>query len=494
MSDQDPTQVVNDIRAKVGPKRRVVFVSGNFNVLHPGHVRLLKFASELADFVVVGVLPDTSSGVTVPSQLRLEGVLSLSIVSSAVVLNVPPQDFIALLKPDVVVKGAECATLDNPELASVESYGGQLVFGSGETQFSSFDLLAREFENVSRSTLVLPMDFPHRHGFSLVDLRQSLARFAGLRVLVVGDLIVDDYITCDALGMSQEDPTIVVTPIETKTFVGGAGVVAAHARGLGGDVTFITVVGRDEAAEYARTWLDTHGITVHAVVDTTRPTTRKQRFRANGKTLLRVNHLRQHAISLGLAKAIVRQVDECLATTDVVLFSDFNYGCLPQGLVEAIASRAEERGVLMAADSQASSQMADISRFKRMALITPTEREARLAVRDTRIGLAILAERLKAAADARNVVVTLGAEGLFILAQKGDGHLADRLPAFNTTPKDVAGAGDSFFTATSMAMCAGVDVWQGIYLGALAAGCQVSRVGNAPLSHTDLLRELGGPA
>jgi bifunctional ADP-heptose synthase (sugar kinase/adenylyltransferase) len=97
--------------------------------------------------------------------------------------------------------------------------------------------------------------------------------------------------------MSQEDPTIVVAPIETKTFVGGAGVVSAHARGLGADVTFFTVAGKDEAAEYARADLSQMGVKLVAISDATRPTPRKQRFRALGKTLLRVNHLRQHAIS-----------------------------------------------------------------------------------------------------------------------------------------------------------------------------------------------------
>ncbi len=494
----NPSQSVEAIarlvRAEAGIGRQVCFVSGNFNVLHPGHLRLLRFAFDLADYLVVGVTPDKTPGVTVPAEMRKESLDIIALINRTVQLTEPAEAFIAALKPEFVVKGAEFADTDNPELAVVESYGGKLVFGSGEMQFSSLALLEKEFNETNRSTIVKPQDFPRRHGFDASSLKASLDKLKGMRVLVIGDLIVDDYITCDALGMSQEDPTIVVTPIETKTFVGGAGVVAAHAKRLGADVSYFTVLGdNDDAAKLARSWLGEQGIDFIAQTDETRPTTRKQRFRANGKTLLRVNHLRQHAIGLALVKNFVRQIEERLARTDLVLFSDFNYGCLPQGLVDAIAVRAAERGVMMAADSQASSQMADISRFKRMDLITPTEREARLALRDTQAGLAIVADRLRTAAEAKTVVITLGSEGMFILARKSDTYVADRLPAFNTSPKDVAGAGDSLFTTASIAMCAGVDVWQSVYLGAVAAALQVGRVGNAPLSSSDLNRELAAP-
>jgi rfaE bifunctional protein kinase chain/domain len=482
------------VRAEAGPGRRICFVSGNFNVLHPGHLRLLRFAMDLAEYVVIGLMPDQTPGVTVPAALRKESLDSVALVNRTVLLPDGPEAFIAALKPEFVVKGSEFAEAHNDELAVVERYGGKLVFGSGEMQFSSLALLDKEFTETNPSAIVKPKDFLRRHGFGATGLQAALEKLKGMRVLVIGDLIVDDYITCDALGMSQEDPTIVVTPIETKTFVGGAGVVAAHAKRLGAEVSYFTVLGRnDEAATYARAWLGEQGIDVCALNDETRPTTRKQRFRANGKTLLRVNHLRQHAISLALVKTFVRQIEERLAKTDLILFSDFNYGCLPQGLVDAITVRATERGVMMAADSQASSQMADISRFKRMDLITPTEREARLAIRDTQAGLAVVAERLRVAAEAKCVVITLGSEGMFILAPQDDRHVADRLPAFNTAPKDVAGAGDSLFTTASIAMCAGVDVWQSLYLGATAAALQVGRVGNAPLSLADLKRELAAP-
>ena len=85
----------------------------------------------------------------------------------------------------------------------------------------------------------------------------------------------------------------------------GAGIVAAHANGIGADVTFVTILGDDERAGVARSMLERLGITAHAFTDATRPTSLKQRFRAHGKTLLRVNHLRQHALGADAAARMV---------------------------------------------------------------------------------------------------------------------------------------------------------------------------------------------
>jgi bifunctional ADP-heptose synthase (sugar kinase/adenylyltransferase) len=125
-----------------------------------------------------------------------------------------------------------------------------------------------------------------------------------------------------------------------------------------------------------------------------------------------------------------------------------------------------------------------------MSLITPTEHEARLALRDFASGLVMVGQQLQQTSRAENVVITLGSEGLLLHALKDGEYHTDKLPAFNTAPKDVAGAGDSFFTCSSLALCAGTDIWQSAYLGALAAACQVSRVGNLPVTAGELIAEI----
>jgi rfaE bifunctional protein kinase chain/domain len=493
----DDRKAIADVLAEIGRKarraKRIVFVSGNFNVVHPGHLRLLQFAAECGDFLVVGVHDQSFPGAKLPEEMRLEGVRAIAFVKHAFILNEPPEQFIARLHPAVVVKGKEYDTRQNPEQAVVDSYGGELRFGSGEVRFSSLDLLHREYFEANYSAIRKPMDFAKRHGFGVPELTGHLARFKSLRVMVIGDLIIDEYIDCDPLGMSQEDPTIVVTPIDKTRFVGGAGIVAAHARGLGAAVHFFSVAGEDETAAAARDMLTSHNVDHTIITDDSRPTTLKQRFRAAGKTMLRVSHLRQHEVRPELSSRILEAVEARIPDTDLIVFSDFNYGCLPQGLVDQVIALGRKRGISMVADSQASSQLSDVSRFVGMNLITPTEREARLALRDSSSGLAVVAEVLRKKSSAGNVAITLGSEGVLIHAQNASGWITDQLPAFNSAPRDSAGAGDSFLTCASMALCAGVDIWQAVYLGSLAAACQVSRVGNTPLTQQDLVAEIEQP-
>lgn len=472
-------------------KKRVVFVSGYFDIIHPGHLRLLRFAAECGDFLVVGVHQDASH-TQVPAYLRLEGVRAISWVNYAFTLTEPPEKFISLLKPGFVVKGKEHEEGDNPEKSAVKAYGGKLLFGSGDLTFSSVDLIKREFQQVETSTIRKPRDFSKRHGFGSTDLADAVHRFTTLKICVIGDTIVDEYITGEALGMSQEDPTIVVTPVYTEKFIGGAAIVASHARSLGAEVEFFSVVGKDATAAFVREGLGKNGVTAHLFEDESRPTTLKQRYRASNKTLLRVSHLRQHDIPMELMQQILKDIIPVLKGKDLVIFSDFNYGMLPQALVNGMVEYCASENIKMVADSQASSQIGDVSRFKGMSLITPTEREARLATRDQNSGLVVLAENLRKQSKARNVVVTLGAEGVLIHAEsdRRNKQITDKLPAFNTAPRDVAGAGDSFLISASMAMAVGCDIWMSSYLGSLAAGCQVGRVGNIPIKAEELLREI----
>lgn len=484
--------IVAEIRESVRQNARIVFVWGNFNVVHPGHLRLLNFAAECGDFLIVGVTNDSYPGVLVPKQLRLEGIQAIGVVNYSFILEVSPQDLIAQLMPDIVVKGKEHEQHINPERPVIESYGGKLLFSSGEVRFSSMDLLQRELRESNLSAIRKPSDFPERHGFDYAKLATYVRRFAELKVVVLGDLIIDEYITCDPLGMSQEDPTIVVTPIKQDLFVGGAGIVAAHARGLGAKVEFFGIAGNDHAAVFAREMLESYGVDARLIADESRPTTLKQRYRARGKTLLRVSHLRQHDISKELINDVLERLLPVIRDADLLVFSDFNYGSLPKPLVDEVNNQCNRHGVMMVADSQSSSQIGDISRFKGMRLITPTEHEARMAVRDSNSGLTILADTVLRKAEAGNVIVTMGAEGLLIHSPNNPscGLTTDQLPAFNSAPKDVSGAGDSLLTCASMALAVGASIWESAYLGSVAAACQVGRVGNTPLSAAEIIQEL----
>ena len=474
--------------------KTTVLVSGAFNVLHPGHLRLLRFAKECGDQLIVAVNSDriAMGGAYVPEDLRLEVVQSNNWVDEAFLIDEPIAQVIARLQPNIVVKGKEHETKFNPELSVLEVYGGRLIFSSGETVFSSIDLLRSEFLQSKSGVIELPTDYMKRHSISIERLLSLINSFSRLKVCVIGDLLVDEYITCEALGMSQEEPTLVVTPLDTTRFLGGAGIVAAHAAGLGASALFISVAGNDMHSTFARGALEQAGVTSHLLIDDSRPTPHKQRYRSKGKSLLRVNHLHQRSISVALQAQLQKQFEVIVSGIDLLVFSDFNYGCLPQALVHSLIGVANSQKVRLAADSQSSSQVGDISRFRGMDLITPTEREARISTRNHEEGIVVMAEQLRKQALANNILIKLGEEGVLVHAGETDPHfgLDDRISALNSAPKDSSGAGDSMLISSALTLASGGNIWEAACVGSLAAAIQVGRMGNIPLSAHELLQEI----
>ena len=484
---------IEALRNEKGDTFKIGMVSGNFNVVHPGHLRLLKFAADCCDYLVVAVNTDRGPGVLVPAALRLENIAAISYVDYAFLLDEDLVSTIDLIRPDLVFKGKEHQDLYNPETDALSNYGGKLLFSSGDAVFSSLDLIRAESDpNKSLFNLNTSPNYLDRHQIRSEKFSNILDRFYEMNVLVVGDLIVDEYITCDVLGLSREDPTVVVTPVLEQKFIGGAGIVATHASGLGANTTYLTVCGDDQEAMDSVEKLEQYGVNAKIARDSSRPTTLKQRFRSSGKTLLRVSKLKQHAIDEALQDEIFELFEEQIDGLNLVIFSDFNYGVLPQSLVDRIVSLCQEKSILMVADSQSSSQIGNISRFHNMLLLKPTEIEARLAIQDHDIGLVGVAEKLARKCNPSHILLTLGAEGTLIQTLHPDKSewMTDRLPAFCDAPKDPAGAGDAMLVAASIALAAGASIWEAAYIGSVASGCQVATVGNRPLSVDTIRNEL----
>ncbi|CCQ09754.1 ADP-heptose synthase [Pseudoalteromonas luteoviolacea B = ATCC 29581] len=463
-----------------------VLVYGKFDILHPGHVRLLNFAKECGDFLTVAIYSDemTNGKCQINEKHRLELIQSLEAVDEAFITNQSPNSIILETKPHIVVKGKEFENRINEEKELLESFGGKLVFGSGNIEFSAYS-----YRNKNKFDLGQTFDFTEvkkyalRHNITQNSVSDIFANFHEKKVCVVGEVIVDEYVQGSAIGMSQEDPTIVMTPTATDVFLGGAAITAGHIKALGANcVNFVTVIGVDQSALFVSNNIKNYKLKEHLFTDISRPTPTKTRFRANGKTLLRVNKCRQNKISQEIQSQILNRLKDIIPQTDVLVFSDFNYGVLPQALVESISNLCKEFNVLLVADSQTSSQVGDISRYKGMNLITPTEKEVRVALGNYDDGLPILANKLYEKSKPENLVITLGEDGIFIHIPNQNGTWEnDILPAINRKAIDPAGAGDCFLAASSLAIASGADAWTAFYVGSIAAACQVDNLGNTPL-------------
>lgn len=471
---------------------KLVFISGIFNVLHPGHIRLFKFASEIGTRLVIGVLDDELTSRQFNSeQDRLNAVSAISLIDEVLLVS-DLNSTIETLRPDIIVKGSEFRHRNNPEEALLARWQGRLVFSSGASQFSIPNLT--NGDNRSNQFPDSYVKFANRHSIDCKSLIANLEKLKNLKVAVVGDIILDEYIDCDPVGLSREDPTVVVTPKSKQTFIGGAAIVAAHTKSFGADVDFYSVSGADKQAEWLKSKMAEHGVNTFIFEDDSRPTTRKTRYRSLNKSLLRVNEFRTHGIQREIQEKFLLTFERNYSNYDLIVFSDFSYGVLTPDFARELLAMSHAKRIPVIADSQTSSQRGDLNKFSDLLLSTPTEVEARLAadIEDQDIGLAFVIEALAKKLNVKNVMITLGADGALILDAKDKHSCAiDSLPALNKNPMDVAGAGDLVLISSGLLLASGCDIWHASLVGMMAASIHIGRVGNTPIDIQELIEMVG---
>lgn len=478
-------QQLKEIRSK----KSVGFVSGVFNILHTGHLRMLKFARNNCDLLVVLVLPDTTPGVTLPLSERCENIEHLTTVDYVLASEKPLVDILDRIKPMKVFKGIEFKNSENIEQQVISKYNGELIFSSGTFHNTSSIEKITNKENFSKK---IDSGFLSRHNIKYTDIAETIQSMANVNLLVIGDLIVDKYTSCNPIGISREDPIVVMAASQDSEFLGGAGIVASHAANLGADVTYLTVAGHNRETDFAKSCLKENGVKATVYIDKSRRTTVKHRFRANDKTVFRLNSLDNHDISEDISNKITTFVEKNIESYDAIIFSDFNYGCLPEALIAYLIDIGRKAGLLLFADSQTSSQLGDISRYKGMTMISPTEHEIRMSLKDHNSGLVQLAGKMHSELSAQHSVITLGEDGVFIHSPSGMvGQITtDRIPALNPNAIDVAGAGDVFLVGSCLSLCTGSSIWLASLIGSLCSAIHVSTVGNRPIQKLRILEHL----
>ena len=468
-------------------KAKKVFVSGKFAVIHSGHIRLFMFAKTIGINLIVAL--DTEGLDSAEIEWRTSFLKNQEFVDEVVLFNADIEKIILQIKPDIIIKGSEFSSRINIESEIVSTYGGELIFSSGSTFFSEKDLLNSDEVVSADYSEKIPKDFLKRNGITLRDITQQILKFNSIKVCVIGDVIIDEYINCHPLGMSREEPNIVVTPIDSQKFLGGAGIVAAHTVGLGATTKLITITGKDEAGSWAVSKAAEYGITIKSIEDKTRPTNLKQRYKAGLQTLLKISHLSQDKVSNVIQNQIINEFKKIAPDIDLLILSDFSYGVLTNEVTTELIKIAKLNGLIIAADSQTSSQLGDLSQFSNVDLVTPTETEARLELKDQISGLAVIADKLRSKINSQSIIIKLGADGLVINGAKSDGTLLslDALPSFNQSPVDVSGAGDSMLAAASLAITIENNLAKASLIGSLAAAIQISRIGNIPIEKEKII-------
>ena len=472
---------MDEIAENWNRKMSTCLVSGKFKVLHLGHLRLFKTAASLADKLIIAI---DSSGVSKEElNWRIKLISNIDLVQEVIEFNGDVEGLINDLKPDFVVKGSEFSRAFNIEDSLLKNYGGKLVFSSGNYAY----LESKPGINFL-DTIVQDSEFLSRNSITRETIQKTINKFVNLKVCVIGDLIIDKYIDCKAVGMSQENPGVVFTPSSTEIFIGGAGIVAQHCNALGAKTDFFSILGNDEMGKWVKSKFLETDIDANLFIDDKRKTTIKTRYKFGLQNLFRLSEFTNDTITLDFENKIVKEFEKNCKNYDLLIFSDFSYGLLSPELVCKILEICKLNSIFVAADSQSSSQIGDLSKFCDIDLVTPTEREARVELKDETSGLAVLLEKLQDKIRYKNVILKLAGDGVLIYSHQNslENFLnIDQILALNQNPVNISGAGDALLASSSLALASGADIYESSYIGSMAAALHISHDSNKPLSLID---------
>jgi D-beta-D-heptose 7-phosphate kinase/D-beta-D-heptose 1-phosphate adenosyltransferase len=307
-------------------------------------------------------------------------------------------------------------------------------------------------------------------------------------VLIVGDLILDRYISGEVLRISPEAPIPVLAARHDELRLGGAGNVCANLRSMDARVELISVVGNDALGKRMVSMLAELEINTAGVeVEPERQTTEKTRLVSGVNQMLRVDWEETRPLEPESVARLLGRLPESIGRADAVILSDYGKGMLTEEVIETVVRSARERGVPVLVDPKGS----NFARYRGATLVTPNRKEAELALGNSLVQLSDLpdaADKLMAIAELDAVVITLGPEGIYWRTKDGTDS---RTPTEARKVFDVVGAGDTVIALLALGLGAGLDLGASVVLANHAAGIVVGRAGAAAVTRAELLAAVG---
>lgn len=320
---------------------------------------------------------------------------------------------------------------------------------------------------------------------------QLIALVEGLgkpQVLIVGDLILDRYVSGTVERISPEAPIPVLAAYNDEMRLGGAGNVCANLRSMEAGVELISVIGDDTLGKHMVSMLNELEIgTAGVEVEGNRQTTEKTRLVSGVNQMLRVDWEETRPIAAETLDRVLARIQAGIATADVVVLSDYGKGVLTPPVIQAVVGAARAKGVPVLVDPKGQ----DFARYRGATLVTPNRKEAELALGRPLKQLADLPQAgddLMETAELAAVVITLGSEGIYWRTRTGE---EARTPTEAKKVFDVVGAGDTVIAHLALGLGAGLALGAAVELANHAAGIVVGRAGTAAVTRAELVAAVG---
>jgi len=435
----------------------IVHCHGVFDLVHPGHIRHLEEASGLGDHLIVTVTVDryVNKGPGRPvfnSQLRAETLAALECVKFVAYSEAPTAaELIKRLQPNVYVKGpdyadpnADVTGMFKEEANAVEEAGGRMHITDDMTMSSS-ELINRHFDVFGPETREWLSSV--KSDFGADEIKGHVDALRDVKVLVIGEAIIDEYYFCSSLGKSAKDPILAFKYESRENYIGGSLAVANHIAGLCNEVGIVSLVGEnDERIGFIRDHL-LPNISFHPFGRVGAPTICKRRYvdSHTGGKLFELYTLEDTPLDSASEGKLLNQLEGVISDYDVVVVSDYGHGMLTPRVVDYLCENAK----FLAVNTQANAGnrgFNTISKYSRADYVCLNGGELQLEMRMKQGGFRDMLATLSEQIDCPNFTVTLGQSGSLHYSVD-DGF--EEAPALAVRIADRVGAGDAVLSVTS---------------------------------------------
>src|SRR6266568_2311870 len=417
--------LARDLAALQAEGRKIVHCHGVFDLLHIGHIKHLEAARQLGDALVVTLTPDrfVNKGPhrpAFPERLRAEALASLTCVDFVAINEWPTAvETIQRLRPDFYVKGVvrEAGKRDHTnaiqqEEDAVRAVGGKLVLTDEET-FSASTLINRFMDVCTPETKTFLEQFRARHTpEEIVGCLQAIRK---LKVLIIGESIIDEYQFCSVMGKSGKEPVLAALHQRTEQYVGGVLAIANHVSNFCDDVGVLSALGEVNSREdFIRSGLN-RNVAADFVRVPEAPTILKRRYLEGflATKLFEVYEMRNASLPTETEQQFCARLEQLAPRYDVVIVADYGHGLMTERAVETVCRGAK----FLAVNTQANAGnrgFNTISKYPRADFISLGEPEVRLDARKMEGDVRDLAEALARRAATQSLVITRGSSGCYV--------------------------------------------------------------------------------
>ena len=491
----DIEKVLKPIKKK---RKKIVHCHGVFDLLHIGHLKHFKSAKKYGDILVISVTPDrfVQKGFERPyfnSEQRMESLASIEIVDFVVLNNsTNAVDIIKKIKPNYYVKGHDyknfkediTGQIKNEELV-VKKNGGKIVFTEDPIYSSSsilnqsgsiFNLFQKSFINKIKAEI------------NLNNFKAHINKLQDLKVLVIGETIIDQYVFCEALGKSGKEPHLVLKDVSEELYLGGVLSIAKNISDFCKKITILSMLGQKKEYEKYIKKNMAKNIQSKFLYKSKSPTIIKKRYieSISNNKVLGIYAMNDDLLNKKDESIFEKMILEEIKEHDVVIVSDYGHGLVTKKLAKLLCKKSK----FLALNAQANASNIgyhSIQKYRGVDCVVMNETELRHELRDKNEKLKILVKKLTNMIKIKDLIVTRGSNGAILYNSFNKKYIT--CPAFASKVVDKVGAGDSMLSIMSILIKSKFKNIISLFLGSLAGALSVGEMSNkVPIKKTKLLK------